>query len=145
MYAGFVNALIDKYEPEGLLDFGCGKAALRDALGIKDGYFGYDPAIPEFSATPEPQDLVVCSDVLEHVELGYVPSVIKDLARCTKKVGFFVIHTSAAMHILPDGRNAHIVQEKASWWLHHLIGYFEIVALEAGKNGFRVTVTPKES
>lgn len=143
MYAGFIRNIIKQYEPEGLLDYGAGKQALREALGIKDGYFAYDPAIPEISATPDPQDLVVCTDVLEHVEIGMVPKVVKDLARCVKKVGFFVIHTSKAMHHLPDGRNAHLVQQKASWWLHYLIQHFEIIALETDKYGFWVVVEPK--
>lgn len=145
MYADFIRGIIKKYEPEDLLDFGCGKAALKGALGIKEGYYGYDPAMPEYSAVPEPRDLCICSDVLEHVELGYVPKVIKELARCTKKVGFFVIHTGPAMHHLPDGRNAHITQEKASWWLNHLIQHFEIIALETDKYGFWVLVEPRGS
>ena len=144
MYAGFIRTLIQKYEPEAILDYGAGKQALKAALGIKEGYYAYDPAIPEISEVPEARDMVVCTDVLEHVELGYVPKVIKDLARCTKKVGFFVIHTGKAMHHLPDGRNAHIVQEKASWWLNHLIKHFEIVALETDKHGFWVIVEPKD-
>ena len=143
MYAGMIKTLIGKYEPEGLLDYGAGKQALKQALGIKDGYFAYDPAIEEIAHTPEPQDLVICSDVLEHVELGYVPKVIEDLARVTKKAGFFVIHTGPAMHHLPDGRNAHIVQEPASWWLHHLIKHFEINAMETGEHGFWIVVEPK--
>jgi hypothetical protein len=143
MYAGFISNIIKKYQPEGLLDFGAGKQALKQALGIRDGYFAYDPAIPEISATPAPQDMVVCTDVLEHVELEHVSSVLKDLERVTKKVGFFVIHTGPAMHHLPDGRNAHITQQKASWWLAHLIKHFEIIALETDKYGFWVLVEPR--
>ena len=144
MYAGFIRNIIKQFQPEGLLDYGAGKQALKDALGIKEGYFAYDPAIPEISESPEPQDLVVCTDVLEHIEMGYVPKVIKDLARVTKKVGFFVIHTGPAMHHLPDGRNAHLIQEPPSWWLHHLIPHFELSAMERDKFGFWVLVTLKE-
>jgi len=143
MYADFIRGIIKKYEPEGLLDFGAGKMALKDALGIKDGYFAYDPAIPEISATPDPQDLVCCTDVLEHIELGYIPKVMEELERVTKKVGFFVIHTGPALNVLDDGRNAHITQQKASWWLYHLIKHFEIIALETDKYGFWVVVEPR--
>jgi hypothetical protein len=143
MYADFIRTIIRKYEPEDILDYGAGKQALKEALGIKEGYFAYDPAIPEISSVPKARDFVVCTDVLEHVELGMVPKVVQDLSRCVKKVGFFVIHTSAALHHLPDGRNAHLVQEKASWWLHYLIKHFEIIALETDKYGFWVIVEPK--
>jgi len=145
MYADFIRGIIQRHQPEGLLDFGAGKQALKGALGIKEGYFAYDPAIPEIAATPAPQDLCVCSDVLEHVELGHVDGVIKELKRVTKKVGFFVIHTGPALNVLPDGRNAHITQQKPSWWLLKLCLHFEIQAMEADKYGFWVIVTPKET
>lgn len=143
MYADFIRTIIKRFKPEDLLDYGAGKQALKKALGIKEGYFAYDPAIPEISAIPEPRDFVVCTDVLEHVELGMVDKVIKDLHRVTKKIGFYVIHTGKAMHHLPDGRNAHLIQMPVSWWLHKLIAHFEIVALERDNHGFWVIVEPK--
>lgn len=142
MYAGMIRTIIRQYECGDLLDYGAGKQALKKALGIKEGYFAYDPSIEEISAVPEARDLVVCTDVLEHVELGYVPKVIADLARCVRKVGFFAIHTGAALNVLPDGRNAHICQFPARWWLHHLIKHFDIVQLNAEELGFWVIVKP---
>jgi len=59
---------------ETFLDYGCGKGTLFHAINgpphwiIAEWWQDYDPAIPEFSAPPRPADLVMCLDVLEHVE-----------------------------------------------------------------------------
>ena len=142
MCAPLIRGIINKYQPEQLLDYGCGKAALRDALGIRDGYIGYDPSIPEYSTIPDPADMCVCTDVLEHVESEYVIPVLDDLKRVTKKVGFFVIHTGPAKHILPDNRNAHITQRPAEWWLNLILERFSLRTYEKDKNGFWCIVEP---
>lgn len=144
MYADMISGIIEKYQPEEMLDYGAGKQALKDALGIKDGYFAYDPSIPEIASDPSPADLVVCTDVLEHVEPIFLQHVLDDLKRLTKKVGFFAIHTGAALNILPDGRNAHIIQEPARWWVKHLIKRWNIEAFERDTFGCWAIVTPIE-
>ena len=142
MYATLIRGIIKRFQPEGMLDYGAGKQALKEALGIKDGYFAYDPCIPEISTVPEPQDFVVCTDVLEHVEPFHLHNVIADLERVTKKVGFFAIHTGPALNVLPDGRNAHIIQEPARWWLQHLIRRWNVEAFERDTYGCWAIVTP---
>lgn len=142
MYAPLIRGIIQKYQPEQLLDYGCGKQALKAALGIRDGYIGYDPSIPEYSAKPEPADLVINTDVLEHVESEYVIPVLDDLKRVTKKVGFFAIHTGPAMHILPSGQNAHITQRPAEWWLNLILERFTLRAYEKDTHGFWCIVEP---
>lgn len=141
-YKELLLCIIKKFKPHELLDYGAGKQALKDALGVVEGYFAYDPCIPEISAIPEPRDMVVCTDVLEHVEPYHLADVLEDLKRVTKKVGFFAIHTGPAINTLPDGRNAHIIQEPARWWLQHIIRKFNVEALEKGTYGFWVIVTP---
>jgi 2-polyprenyl-3-methyl-5-hydroxy-6-metoxy-1,4-benzoquinol methylase len=77
----------------------------------------YDPAIPDFAATPPRCDLVVCTDVLEHVEPDCIVGVLKDLDRVTGKVIFTSTALNPAMKLLPDGRNAHILLRPAHWWV----------------------------
>ena len=141
-YAPIIRTICRKYEPEELLDYGAGKQALKDALGIKEGYRAYDPCIPEISDVPEPADFVVCTDVLEHIEPIYLQRVLDDLQRVTKKVGFFAIHNGAALNVLPDGRNAHLIQETANWWMLHLIKRWNIEAFERDTYGCWAIVTP---
>jgi hypothetical protein len=107
-----------------ILDYGCGKRSLQDAIGFD--IRNYDPAIPSLSGTPAPADIVVCTDVLEHIEPECLDDVLADLRRVTKKLGFFTIATRPAKKILADGRNAHLIQKDARWWLDKLWDKFHI-------------------
>lgn len=108
-----------------ILDYGCGKQTLARALPqfvVK----GYDPAVPGMDAPPEPADLVVCTDVLEHVEPECLEDVLKDLHALTEKVLYLSISTRPAKKTLPDGRNAHINLMHYRDWLAKLLKYFEL-------------------
>jgi hypothetical protein len=107
-----------------ILDYGCGKRSLQDALGFD--IRNYDPAIPDYSSTPIPADIVACTDVLEHIEPECLDDVLADLRRVTKKMGFFTIATRPAKKFLSDGRNAHLIQQDAKWWLGKLWEKFHI-------------------
>lgn len=142
MYAPLIKGIIKKFRPHDMLDYGAGKQTLKTALGIEEGYHAYDPAIQEIADVPNPHDLVVCTDVLEHIEPLYLQRVLDDLQRVTQKVGFLAIHTGKALNHLPDGRNAHLIQEPARWWMHFILKRWEIEAMERGEHGFWVIVTP---
>lgn len=142
MYAPIVKNIIKDFSPKQMLDYGCGKMALKEALGVVEGYIPYDPAIEGLDATPLPADLVVCTDVLEHVEPEYLDSVLNDLKRVTRRVGFFVVHTGQALNHLPDGRNAHLIQEPPAWWLPKILSRWNLHSFQRMTNGFFVVVTP---
>lgn len=110
---------------ESVLDYGCGKGSLAKKLPFP--IWEYDPAIPGKGDVPRPADLVVCTDVLEHIEPEMLENTLRDLARCVLKAGYFVIHTSKAAKQLPDGRNTHLIQEGAEWWTNQLEKYFHVV------------------
>jgi hypothetical protein len=101
-----------------ILDYGCGQHTLQKTLPfpIKE----YDPCIPGFDTPPAPSDVVVCTDVLEHVEPECLDAVLDDLKRVTRLVGFLSIEVRPAQKTLPDGRNAHLIQEPATWWFPKL-------------------------
>ena len=118
-HAVAVRQLIDRYHPKTILDYGCGENRLALALApIRVS--GYDPGIPERATMPKPCELVVCTDVLEHVEPDKLTAVLDHLWRITGKVGYFVICTRAANALLPDGRNAHLSIHPADWWVTEL-------------------------
>ena len=49
----------------------------------------------------------------------------------------------ANVKVLPDGRNAHLIQQPPRWWLPRIMDRFELVTFNRGKMGFFVTVEPK--
>jgi hypothetical protein len=138
-----VSELVNKSGAESILDYGCGK--MRNLAKVLEldrdtEYFAYDPAVPEFAQTPMPADVVVCIDVLEHIEPELLDNVLDDLKRCTIGHGFFTIHTGPAMKTLSDGRNAHLIQQPASWWLPKILDRWELRLFKPLPNGFMVIV-----
>lgn len=111
--------LMRKYECETVLDYGCGQGLLREAIKNhlpKGAVFEYDPAIRGKEIPPRPVDLVVCTDVLEHIEPDRRGVVVDHLFKLAKKVLFVVVATRPSKKWMSDGRNAHLIIEPASWW-----------------------------
>lgn len=137
-----VKELAQKLDTQDILDYGCGKGTLGKGLPfpIKE----YDPAIPGKNKAPLPADLVVCTDVLEHIEPDYLHSVLGDIARCTKKMAYLVIHTGPAKKTLPDGRNTHLIQEGKAWWWKRLNDHFAIEEMIENGHEIIAWVIPKE-
>lgn len=121
-WAPFVMALADHIGADSILDYGCGQGKLVDALAAewRGDVQGYDPAVPAFAARPIPAALVICSDVLEHVEPACLKAVFMDLAQLTQHALFTVIATRPSRKVLSDGRNAHLIIEPAEWWARML-------------------------
>jgi hypothetical protein len=132
-WADAVEFLNKKYKINSILDYGCGKQTLSSALPQLN-ITGYDPAIPELAARPSSADLVVCGDVLEHVEPEHLEQVINDLDQLTQKITFVVLSTREAKKILKDGRNAHLIVQPADWWIKKFESRFEILFLFESQN-----------
>lgn len=141
-YAPQVQALALSMQTQDILDYGCGKSTLANNLPFKIKQ--YDPAIPKYSKKPDSADLVICTDVMEHIEPEYLGEVLEDLKRVVKKKGFFIIETRPAKKFLADGRNAHLTQETPRWWLNALWDKFNIVGFQSFPTGeFCVIVEAK--
>jgi len=123
-YATVVKDLVEKTEAKSVLDYGCGKGYLAKSLPFP--IWEYDPAFADKALSPRPADLVVCTDVLEHIEPELIVPVLTDLQRCVLKVGYFVIHTGPSMKTLADGRNTHILQRPVGWWKKVLSKFFDV-------------------
>lgn len=124
-----------------ILDYGCGKSKLAHNLPFKIKQ--YDPAIPKY-ADPVlgARDIVVCTDVLEHIEPNCLDDVLKHLSLLVKKVGYFTVATRPAKKTLADGRNAHLIVQPMHWWLQKLFKFFDIRKLEKKEGEFIVIVEP---
>lgn len=123
-WAPTVAALMAQYAVSSVLDYGCGQGSLKRAVmltpwpGVR--FDEYDPAIADKAGLPDFADLVVCTDVLEHIEperLGHVLSHLRLLAR---KAVFAVISLKDSNKVLADGRNAHLIIRPSTWWKKRL-------------------------
>ena len=148
-YAPLVAEIIESTGATELLDYGAGKGrlgvALREHVKRELKIHHYDPAIPHWSASPAPCDFVACIDVLEHIEPDLIDNVLDDLMRVTRGVGVFTVHTEPAIKSLPDGRNAHLIQRRADWWLPKFMSRFDLVTFNRMPDGFWIGVERKKS
>lgn len=115
------------------VDFGAGKGNLKATLRRISPLqvTNYDPAVPEFSAIPEPADLVVSTDVLEHVEPACLIAVITEIQRLATKGVFLNIACREAKKTLADGRNAHLLVRPPYFWFDTLREFFDITDYHA--------------
>jgi hypothetical protein len=146
-YASVVAEILKQVHVPELLDYGAGKGRLGETLKqlmpnlprIRH----YDPARPEWAATPQPAPFVTCIDVLEHIEPELLDNVLDDLRRVTIGKGFFTVHTGPAIKVLADGRNAHLIQQPPAWWLPKFLSRFDLVVFQRVSQGFWVVVQAK--
>lgn len=101
-----------------VLEYGCGKGTLVDELRARGvEAHGWDPAVKRFRGPVEPADLVVCTDVLEHIEPKYLSATLRDIRKKTLKRAIFVIALRYdRTHTLPDGTNPHKLVCPYTWW-----------------------------
>jgi uncharacterized Rossmann fold enzyme len=123
-----------------ILDYGCGKGRLARAIPWRIGE--YDPAIPGKTESPKPADIVICTDVLEHIEPTKLSAVLKDLRRCVLGVGYFTIHTGPASKTLPNGENTHLIQKNPKWWGRTLTKFFSVDKMFIKGPELHVVVSP---
>lgn len=121
-WAGIVLQIAVQYGATSILDYGCGQGSLARALRAQPitGYriSEYDPAIEGKSLPPDFADMVVATDVLEHVEHDRLQPVLTHLRMLARKVLFVVVATVPSDFILSDGRNAHLILHPSGWWKH---------------------------
>lgn len=128
-----------------MLDYGCGKArqvyerrlpayrlidgkkqrinvTLHETFGRKlQSLWLYDPAVEEYK-TPPPAgmkfDVVVCTDVMEHIAEPYVDQVLSDLFSHVAHDGaaFFSISGAPATKHFLDGENLHCTVRDFEFW-----------------------------
>jgi hypothetical protein len=135
-----VRMLAQVFGCASILDYGAGKGLLSKAIPLVRNY---DPAIDDWSGEPEPADLVVCTDVLEHVEPEHLHEVLDHLAELTCKVIFLSVATRPAKKKLADGRNAHLIVEEAEWWIPQIMERFRMREFRDGGPEFLIIAEPR--
>lgn len=119
-----IDNLMKKYSCETILDYGCGKAEFHPHYWNAAKYdLGHKP----YNTKPEgTYDMVVSTDMLEHIEYDYLDNVLDEIYGYADKCVFLTISTRLAHKTLPDGRNAHIIVETPEWWMDRLDSYIKV-------------------
>ena len=130
-WALILRELFQKNNYKSLIDFGCGKAGLYekeiDLDGKKfqglskfwdcDDIYLYDPAVEKYSKYPDKKaDVVICTDVLEHITPQDIDFFIDNLYMLAEKLLFVVVSVRAASKFFEDGRNIHLTIKPPEEW-----------------------------
>ena len=128
-HAEAIRNICMSWNIKSLLDYGCGKGSLIEALRVPWAR-GYDPCVPGMDVDPKPAEMVVCTDVLEHVEPACVEEVLDHMEKLTRRLLFVGISLRPAGKTLPDGRNTHLTVQPAAWWLWRLLARWEPLSIQ---------------
>ena len=116
-------------DAERILDYGCGAGGWVHRLRFlypKKEVTGYDPGTEEFKDLPKGKfDLLISTDVLEHIEPKLLPNVLKHINELSIKYLYLNVCMSPAKKRLADGRNAHLTIENEMWWDRNIQRYIK--------------------
>lgn len=116
---GGVQKLATEQDVKSILDYGCGKGLMKLQSGL--AMDEYDPAISGKEDIPKSHyDMVICTDVMEHVEPEYVDNVLNEINGLFDVCAYLIIYLVPAVHNFPDGSNCHRTVKPAEWWLDKL-------------------------
>lgn len=128
-----------------VLDYGCGQghfARLLSGYDVEE----YDPCIEGKDEEPATADIVVCADVMEHIEPECLDAVLLHIRVLAKRFAVFVIATGPSKKIMKDGRSAHLIVEDQGFWFQKLTGLFEFERFEDRTNegrGLLIVAKPR--
>ncbi|MDY4236436.1 MAG: radical SAM protein [Bacilli bacterium] len=121
-----LKKIINDLNISSVLDYGCGKSKLLDLIkkNSKIKIFKYDSAIKKYSTlTKNKTDLVICTDVLQHVPLYDLDRVLKEIKSKGIYILFYIKCTNHKTK-LPNGTYANCTVYDKKWWLEKLSTYF---------------------
>lgn len=129
----------DLFKFNSIYDFGCGKAdaynkrfqdpktknwfnGLSDYLNVpKENIHLYDPGVPKYEVDADKSkkfDLVIATDVLEHIPSEDCEDVVDELFARANSLVFISVACYLAGTILADGNNAHCNIKHPKYWEH---------------------------
>lgn len=125
--AAQIGKFIKELGAKSLLDFGCGRGdayaaphKLWKTWGLDwPGVTLYDPSFKQHNVLPpegKQFDVVVCSDVLEHIPEDEVHEFIGRLFKYARKGVWASVCCREAKKKFPDGTNLHCTVQPFAWW-----------------------------
>lgn len=123
-HAKQIAGLADVFTVKTVLDYGSGAGdqwrsphKLADLIGVrKTDVTLYDPSFQHHIVPDRKFDMVLCSDVLEHVPGDVVDEFIDSLFAHASKVVWASVCCRPAKKSFPDGTNLHVSLHALQWW-----------------------------
>jgi len=125
-YREHIRPIFHEHGISSVLDYGCGGSdwqsrgfdelsgqSAMEYFNIRNAY-RYEPA--RNLDERQPVDCVVSFDVLEHIFIYDVPSVLRDMFSYAKKLVLLNVACYKAAAKLPNGENAHVTVRHPAWW-----------------------------
>ena len=162
-------SLVKENNCKTLLDYGCGKAIPYDKDRCKEvdlrhpiqklcnlkSFDLYDPAYEKYATLPDKKyDIVVCTDVLEHIAEQDIDYVLTEILSRSNKIVFLNISCQPALKHFKEGKfkgkNVHISVFDPSWWGHKIgniwnkFNHLKVYTLCETKEGTHATCIKKE-
>jgi cyclopropane fatty-acyl-phospholipid synthase-like methyltransferase len=133
LHAQSIKDIIGMFNVKTMLDYGCGKGKQYSEENIHEEYFRniqptmYDPAVEKFSETPKGKfDLVICTDVLEHIPEEDLDGFLKELYSKADTAVYLGICNVPADTFLSDGRNSHVTLKSFDWWVDKILPFAKL-------------------
>lgn len=125
-WANTIKRAGNNFKCRSILDYGCGKGSLLLALAQSFSIKGYDPAVEWYEERPEVADMIVSTNMLEHVEPECLEDVLRDMRELGRKAIFATVATKSAGRLLPDGRDSHLILGPRQWWVERIGKFWEL-------------------
>ena len=127
---GIVKDYIVKWNVNSILDYGCGQVDNSEKYGV-DKFYRYDPVVEGIDRLPNVAsvDLVLCTDVLEHIPAGEILYTLHRMRSYSKKALIKIALFPALVH-LPNGENAHCSLFESEEWVSLLETVWQINVLK---------------
>ena len=145
--ANVVSDLINANHFTSVLDYGSGKGWLMKALSVSHNvdYRCYDPAVTQFERQPSPEELSVCTNVLEHVEPEKIDSVLDHLQALTQKLLMLSISHCSTMPIYQGEGSQPLISHSSHWWLPKIVERFTLDYLIRSPEEILILAFPLDS
>jgi 2-polyprenyl-3-methyl-5-hydroxy-6-metoxy-1,4-benzoquinol methylase len=134
-----IKDMVLKNNIDSILDYGCGKGhfieyAQANLLNVR--VEGFDVASDKYAKLPNIKfDMVVCLDVMEHVEYGALSHVLNEIRKRTGRIFICSVANYPAKKMLSDGRNAHVTQLPFAYWFNLFSGFFKVMKFQITGEG----------
>jgi hypothetical protein len=138
-YVGSIAELVERHQPERMLDYGSGKGFQYLARRYHERWGGllphcFDIGIQQLAQIPEGAfGGLICTDVLEHIEKIDLPHIVDEIFGLVDDGGFAFLGISCrpTRKRLPEGGDVHRTVEPPEWWASFLARQLE----ESGRGG----------